>query len=206
MFLLVILLILLIFTIFTLKNQNNTLEHFSLNNLPSPPIISFNGFTNNKKIGYVSITNQNGENIQSGNNRNGNEFLVKCRKNVPIIGYRYRINQTNDGNSFYDGLGPFFCKDGSVINDIYGNRGDYVKGNNSKKGALSNYEYLGEKHIPYNTEQIGLIRNSNINNCVSVCNNLSECNGFSLINNNCVLHKNINNILMKKSGVIYKKT
>jgi len=98
---------------------------------PNPPFKKIVG-KSDKTIESVKFYDMNNKVLESGTSSKGTEFSYQCPNNSNIVGYRFN-NQGNerDDTSMLGGLGPVYCADGTILDNVVG------KEQNSSLGETS---------------------------------------------------------------------
>ena len=87
---------------------------------PNPPFKKIVG-RSDKTVESVKFYDMNNKVLESGSSSRGTEFSYQCPNDSNIVGYRFN-NQGNerDDTSMLGGLGPVYCADGTILDNVVG--------------------------------------------------------------------------------------
>ena len=94
---------------------------------PNPPFKKIVG-RSDKTVESVKFYDMNNKVLESGTSSRGTEFSYQCPNNSNIVGYRFN-NQGNerDDTSMLGGLGPVYCADGTILDNVVGKQQNKLK-------------------------------------------------------------------------------
>ena len=174
-----------------------------------PPISKMNGKYTNNNVQNAKFEMADGKTLYSGWNSDGVDFQYSCPENQPIVAYDYNSERSGEGTSIYGGIGPVYCRDGSVISTTFGKKSNATVGIKNKDSILSQFSLVGNNMIINPVDKsLGQINKISLNDCSTICNRFDICGGFSYNNDNqqCVLETTVDkNRIVSGNGRIYSK-
>ena len=102
------------------ENLENKKPEDVLKQPPNPPLNKIMGYADNtiESIKFYDIENKV---LNSGTSQKGKEFSYECTNGGNIVGYDYNSEgNARDDTSILGGLGPVYCADGSILDNVVG--------------------------------------------------------------------------------------
>lgn len=99
---------------------------------PNPPFNKIMGYADNtiESIKFYDTTNKI---LNSGTSQKGKEFSYECANGGNIVGYDYNSEgNARDDTSILGGLGPVYCADGSILDNVVGKQKNNTLGQTTK--------------------------------------------------------------------------
>lgn len=146
---------------------------------PNPPFNIITGKYANT-IENIQFKDSNNNMVESGTGQLGQEFTYKCPDSTNIVGYDIN-NQGKERpeTSIFGGFGPVYCADGTVVGKSLGKAKTQTIGQRPET-ELSQYNFVDSNLLPFDDSLLGVVNETNLNQCASVCNFLKDnCGGFS---------------------------